>query len=79
MDEDKVKELIESAKPRWKYTNDVAAILITISLVLISAYGVYQGQVPSLHYAYVLTVLASSGWLFGVELVDKYLNGDSSK
>ena len=66
-------DLVNSVKPRYKYTNDVISLLLITSLVAIQSYIVFvlDGE---LHYVYVIVVLACATWLFGVELLDYYKN-----
>lgn len=64
--------ITKSYKPRWKFTNDVIAFTLVISFVISQMYLIYQGQ--GYHYAYVISVLATVGWLFGKELIDR-MNG----
>jgi hypothetical protein len=74
MDKDQVKNMIKSTNIRYVYTNDIIAFITVITFLGTHIYGVLNGVVIEYHYLTIIIVLATYGWIFGVDLLDKFSN-----
>jgi len=63
-----------SESKRYIYTNDVLSGVTVITANALMIYSVVTGtSIPgSLIASYIMVLLASGGWLFGADLIEKY-------
>jgi len=62
-----MKDLIKSAAPRWKYTNDIVLLILVATLCYLVSYGViYNASIPSLLIqVFAGSVATGITWAFG--------------